>query len=274
MKVRIITSIITLPLLLVVLIVLPPLFTALLMMAMCAVAAYELLWTTGYVRQLRLLIYTMIAAACTALWSYLGSPHGWGLAGIIVFCSVLFGEMLLSKAKLPFSKVALCFAGGLLIPYLLSSIMRLRIMELGQVYVLLPFVMAFMSDTCAYFTGKFLGRHKLAPTISPKKTVEGLFGGLAGAVLGMIIYSLVLMLAFDQRVNFLYAVVYGILGSLASVLGDLTFSVIKRQTGIKDYGKLIPGHGGVLDRFDSMTVVAPVAETLLIILPIAENMHG
>ena len=86
MKVRIITSIITLPLLLVVLIVLPPLFTALLMMAMCAVAAYELLWTTGYVRQLRLLIYTMIAAACTALWSYLGSPHGWGLAGIIVFC--------------------------------------------------------------------------------------------------------------------------------------------------------------------------------------------
>ncbi|MBR0445833.1 MAG: phosphatidate cytidylyltransferase [Oscillospiraceae bacterium] len=274
MKVRIITSIITLPLLLVVLIVLPPLFTALLMMAMCAVAAYELLWSTGYVRQLRLLIYTMIAAAGTALWSYLGSPHGWGLAGIIVFGSVLYGEMLLSKAKLPFSKVALCFVGGLLIPYLLSSIMRLRIMELGRVYVLLPFVMAFMSDTCAYFTGRFLGRHKLAPTISPKKTVEGLFGGMAGAVLGMIIYSLVLMLAFDQRVNFLYAIVYGVLGSLASVLGDLTFSVIKRQTGIKDYGKLIPGHGGVLDRFDSMTVVAPVAETLLIILPIAENIHG
>lgn len=274
MKVRIITSIITLPLLLVVLIVLPPLFTALLMMAMCAVAAYELLWSTGYVRQLRLLIYTMIAAAGVALWSYFGSPQGWGLAGILLFCSVLYGEMLLSKAKLPFSKVALCFVGGLLIPYLLSSIMRLRIMELGRVYVLLPFVMAFMSDTCAYFTGRFLGRHKLAPTISPKKTVEGMFGGLAGAVLGMIIYSLVLMLGFDQRVNFLYAIVYGVLGSLASVLGDLTFSVIKRQTGIKDYGKLIPGHGGVLDRFDSMTLVAPVAETLLIILPIAENMHG
>lgn len=274
MKLRILTSVVALPLLLVVLIVLPPLFTGLLMMAMCAVAAYELLWSTGYVRQIRLLIYTMVAAAGVALWSLLGSPHGWGLAGILAFCGILFGEMLISKAKLPFSKVAICVVGGLLIPYLLCSIMRLRMMELGRVYVLLPFVIAFMSDTCAYFTGMLLGKHKLAPTISPKKTVEGLFGGVAGAVLGMMIYCLVLMLGFDQRVNFLLAIVYGTLGSLASVLGDLTFSVIKRQTGIKDYGKLIPGHGGVLDRFDSMTVVAPMAEALLIILPIAEKING
>lgn len=274
MKARIITSIITLPLLLIVLIVLPPLFTALLMMAMCAVAAYELLWGTGYIRQIRLLIYTMIAAACVALWSYFGSPHGWGLAGILLFSSALFGEMLLSKAKLPFSKVVFCFVGGLLIPYLLCSIVHLRMMELGRVYVLLPFTLAFMSDTCAYFTGMLLGKHKLAPTISPKKTVEGMFGGIAGAVLGMMIFGLVLMLAFDQRVNFLFAIVYGVLGSLASVLGDLTFSVIKRQTGIKDYGKIIPGHGGVLDRFDSMTVVAPLAEALLIMIPIAEKING
>ncbi len=274
MKLRIITAVVLLPLLLIVLIVLPPLFTALLMMGVCAVAAYELLWSTGHVRQIRLLIYTMLSGALVALWSYLGSPHGWGLAGVLLFSSILFTEMLLSKAKLPFSKVAICLAGGLLIPYLLCSIMRLRMMELGRVYVLMPFVIAFMSDTCAYFVGKFLGRHKLAPTISPKKTIEGLFGGIAGAVLGMMIYCLVLMLGFDQRVNFLLAIVYGMLGSLASVLGDLTFSVIKRQTGIKDYGKLIPGHGGVLDRFDSMTVVAPLAEALLIILPIAENMNG
>lgn len=274
MKARIITSIITLPLLLIVLIVLPPLFTALLMMAMCAVAAYELLWSTGYVRQIRLLIYGMVAAACVALWSYFGSPHEWGLAGILLFSSVLFGEMLLSKAKLPFSKVVYCFVGGLLIPYLLCSIVHLRTMELGRVYVLLPFTLAFMSDTCAYFTGMLLGKHKLAPTISPKKTVEGMFGGIAGAVLGMMVFGLVLMLAFDQRVNFLFAIVYGVLGSLASVLGDLTFSVIKRQTGIKDYGKLIPGHGGVLDRFDSMTVVAPLTEALLIIIPIAEKING
>lgn len=274
MKIRIITSIVTLPLLLLVLIVLPPLFTALLMMAMCAVAAYELLWTTGYVRQIRLLVYTMAAAACVALWCYLGSSHGWGLVGILLFSGILFGEMLASGAKLPFSKVLTCLAGGLLIPYLLCSIVRLRIMDLGNVYVLLPFVIAFMSDTCAYFVGKLLGRHKLAPTISPKKTVEGMFGGIAGAVLGMMIFGLVLMLGFDQRVNFLYAVVYGILGSLASVLGDLTFSVIKRQTDIKDYGKIIPGHGGVLDRFDSMTMVAPLAEALLIILPFAETING
>ena len=274
MKLRIITSIVALPLLLLVLIVLPPFFTSLLLMAACAVAVYELLWNTGYVRQGRLLVETMLAAVGTALWSYLGSPHGWGVAGILLFSSVLFGEMLISKAKLPFSKVSLCFVGGLLIPYLLCSIVRIRMMELGSVYVLLPFLLAFMSDTCAYFTGRFLGRHKLAPNISPKKTVEGMFGGMAGAVFGMMIYCLVLMLAFDQRVDFLFAIVYGVLGSLASVLGDLTFSVIKRQTGIKDYGKIIPGHGGVLDRFDSITVVAPLAEALLIILPIAESIHG
>ena len=274
MKIRIITSIITLPLLIVVLAVLPPIFTALLLMAMCAVAAYELLWTTGYIRQIRLLIYTMAAAVGTGLWSYLGSPHGWGLAGILLFSCILFGEMLFSQAKLPFTKVALCFAGGLLVPYLLCSIVRLRVMENGGIYVLLPFAIAFMSDSCAYFVGLLLGKHKLAPNISPKKTVEGMFGGIAGAVLGMMIFGLVLMLCFNLRVNFLFAIVYGVLGSLGSVMGDLTFSVIKRQTGIKDYGKVIPGHGGVLDRFDSMTVVAPLTEALLILIPIAEKING
>ena len=114
----------------------------------------------------------------------------------------------------------------------------------------------------------------IAPSISPKKTVEGFFGGIAGGILGMMIFGLVLYVFFDLRVNFLYAVIYGALGSLASVLGDLTFSVIKRQTGIKDYGNLIPGHGGVLDRFDSISIVGPLTEILLIILPFVENTHG
>ena len=122
--------------------------------------------------------------------------------------------------------------------------------------------------------GVFFGKHKLAPSISPKKTVEGLFGGIAAAIFGMMIFGLVLSLGFSLRVNYLIAIFYGVLGSLASVMGDLTFSVIKRQAGIKDYGNLIPGHGGILDRFDSMTIVAPLTEALLIILPFAEKMNG
>ena len=92
---------------------------------------------------------------------------------------------------------------------------------------------------------------------------------MIGAIVGMVIYCLILKTYFGFSVNYLYAVIYGLIGSVAAVFGDLSFSAIKRQTGIKDYGNLIPGHGGILDRFDSMTVVAPLAEALLILLPVA-----
>ena len=105
--------------------------------------------------------------------------------------------------------------------------------------------------------------------ISPKKTIEGLVGGVITAIFGVVIYCVILRFAFDFEVNWIYVPIYGLLGSLAGVFGDLCFSVIKRQTGIKDYGNLIPGHGGILDRFDSVTIVAPLAEVLLLILPLA-----
>ena len=124
-----------------------------------------------------------------------------------------------------------------------------------------------MSDTGAYFTGYFLGKHKLAPVISPKKTVEGLIGGVFGAIVGVVAYALAMKFYLGFAVNYYYIPVYGILGSFGAVLGDLCFSVIKRQTGIKDYGNLIPGHGGILDRFDSMVVVAPLVEVLMLYIP-------
>lgn len=274
MKTRILASVALLPLLLIVLIALPPLYTAILLGAMCAIAAYELLWGTGLVKHYRLVGYTMFVATFVGIWCYFGNPYIWGYAAILLFAILLFCEMLISKAKLPFEKVLVCLAGGILVPYLLCSIVRIRTMELGAYYVLLPFVLAFLSDTGAYFVGVFMGKHKLCPNISPKKTVEGFVGGIVGAIVGVMIFGLVLSLAFDLKVNFLYGLVYGVVGSVVSVLGDLTFSVIKRQSGIKDYGNLIPGHGGILDRFDSMTIVGPVTEALLIILPFAEIVHG
>ena len=274
MKTRVLAAAVLLPLLLIVLIALPPIVAGILLALACAVGAYELLWGTRLVKHLRLIAYTMVAAAVTGIWCYLGCPYGFGLAASLVFCSLLWGEMLISKAKLRFEKVLVCIAGGMIIPFLLSAIIRIRNMELGAFYVLLPFLLSFTSDSGAYFAGIYLGKHKLAPSISPKKTVEGLFGGIAAAIFGMMIFSLVLSLGFGYKVNYVIAIVYGILGSLASVLGDLTFSVIKRQAGIKDYGNLIPGHGGILDRLDSMTIVAPLTEALLIILPFAEKFNG
>ena len=117
--------------------------------------------------------------------------------------------------------------------------------------------------------GTLFGKHKLCPIISPKKTVEGLIGGLVLAVVGMVVYGLILQFGFKFKVNYFYVVIYGLLGALGGVFGDLSFSVIKRQTGIKDYGHLIPGHGGILDRFDSVIVVAPLVEALLLLMPMA-----
>ena len=119
----------------------------------------------------------------------------------------------------------------------------------------------------AYFVGCRYGKHKLAPVISPNKSVEGVFGGILFAVVGMLLYSLIMQLGFHFRVNYAYVILYGVVGSICGVFGDLCFSVIKRQTGLKDYGNLIPGHGGVLDRFDSMIVVGPAIELMLELLP-------
>ena len=140
--------------------------------------------------------------------------------------------------------------------------------SIGRYMVLVPFIAAVLNDTGGYFAGMFFGRHKLAPVISPKKTIEGVIGGAAASVLGMLIYALVMGLGFGMQVNYFYAILFGLASAGGSVFGDLCFSVIKRQTGIKDYGTLFPGHGGVLDRFDSIVFVGAAMELLLEVMPV------
>lgn len=285
MKTRILSAAALVPVLLVFLIWLPKVYTVILFALICAIAAYELLFGTGLVKQIRLVAYSVIAAAAISFWSFYGitcinlyplantiiytMEYPWGLAGILVFTAILFGELLLSKGKLPVKSLALCFVAGVIVPYLLCAVVRIFAMQQGRFLVYIPFIAAFMSDTAAYFVGKYFGKHKLAPVISPKKTVEGLLGGFAGATVSMLIYGLILQLACGLSVNYWYALIYGILGSAAGVFGDLSFSAIKRQVGIKDYGNLIPGHGGILDRFDSVIVVAPLMELLFLLIPMA-----
>lgn len=269
MKIRIIAAVALLPLLLIVLIVLPAVFTAVLVGLMCALAAYELLWATSLVKETRLVIYTCVMAFLVSGWSYFSSGYVAALLGVIAFTAILFAELMFSREKPAFEKIAMCLAAGLLIPFLLSALVRLRSGYNGSFYVLIPFLLAFVSDSGAYFAGSFMGKHKLAPEISPKKTVEGVVGGVVAAILGMLIYCLILDLAFGFTVRYLNAAAYGVIGALAGVFGDLCYSAVKRQVGIKDFGNLIPGHGGILDRFDSMTMIAPLTEALLILLPVA-----
>ena len=171
--------------------------------------------------------------------------------------------------QLGFDKLAISLVAGVVLPLLLGALVRIQSWEKGRFFILIPFVMAFLSDTGAYFAGLRFGKNKLAPVISPKKTIEGVIGGVVGAILGMLLFSLILDAFFKLEINYYAALLYGVAGSCAAVFGDLCFSVVKRQTGIKDYGNLIPGHGGILDRFDSMMIVAPLAEILLLLVPLA-----
>ena len=108
----------------------------------------------------------------------------------------------------------------------------------------------------------FFGRHKLAPVVSPKKTVEGAVGGVIGGAVLALIAALIMNSTLKLGLPLWAAVVLGAVGAMLGEIGDLSFSIIKRQTGIKDYGHIFPGHGGVLDRFDSVIFVAPFAEFL------------
>ena len=235
---------------------------------MAAVGSYELLYRTGLQKNLRLNVYSAVMACLVVLWSALGCHYAAALIGILLYYVVLFAEMMLSHLKLAFKDAMICMISGVVMPFLLSALVRIVYMEKGRFLILIPFIMAFLSDTGAYFVGVTCGKHKMAPIISPKKSWEGFFGGIATAMLGMVIYALVMRYAFGSAVNYVAAVLYGLLGALGAVFGDLTLSVVKRQVGLKDYGNLIPGHGGILDRFDSVLITAPLAEALLLLLPI------
>lgn len=270
MKKRIISAAILVPILFLLALAAPVIAASLVMSALMAIAAYELLYRTGLVKRPRLVIYSCIMAAAVCMWSYFGAIHSYFVILLIVFFALMFSEMMLDHIKVHFEDLSMCFVAGLLIPYMLSSLIRILNMDIGRYVILIPFVVAFMSDAGAYFIGLKFGRHKLAPVVSPNKTIEGALGGIVFAVVSMLLYALIIdLLPGNLRVNYGLALLYGFAGSLLGIFGDLCFSIVKRQTGIKDYGNLIPGHGGVLDRFDSLTLVAPAMEVLLLLLPMA-----
>lgn len=268
MKTRIIAGAAIVVVLLAVLFLAPAWLSMIFVGIMSAVASYELLWGTGLVKHIRLNIYSAVLAFLVAVWSYFGCPYSAALIAVLLYTVLLFGEMLFAGLQLQGKDVMTCLASGMLLPFLLSSLIRIACMQQGKLLLGIPFIMAFFSDTGAYFIGVLFGKHKMAPLVSPKKSWEGFFGGIAVAVLGMVLYGVILQQVCNWQINHFVMILYGILGALGGVFGDLSLSVIKRQTGVKDYGNLIPGHGGILDRFDSVLITAPLTEALLLILPL------
>lgn len=151
-------------------------------------------------------------------------------------------------------------------PVMLTFIYLTRCLENGVYLVWLIFVSSWVCDTCAYLVGKSIGKHKMTPKLSPKKSVEGAIGGIVGAAGVGYLYGLILQNMGMMEVTnlFIYAIIAGI-GAIISQIGDLAASAIKRNYDIKDYGHLIPGHGGILDRFDSVIFTAPIVYYLSVL---------
>lgn len=204
--------------------------------------------------------------------AYIGYAAALGVDAVIWFgredliLAVLTAAFLLMMAVYVFSypklhapQITPAFFGLIYVAVMLSFIYRTRVSADGAYTVWLIYISAWGSDTCAYLVGRAIGKHKMTPVLSPKKSVEGAVGGIAGAALIGAVYAMIFkeqLTAFSDPV--VACAVIGACGSLISMVGDLAASAVKRDFGIKDYGKLIPGHGGIMDRFDSIIFTAPV----------------
>ena len=163
-----------------------------------------------------------------------------------------------SKRNEAFNNWAWTIAGVLYVAFMLSYWLNLRYLDYGRYWVYLAMLTTFANDTGAFFIGRAKGKHKLAITISPSKTWEGVIGGLFSAILGIIIMTTIFNLISPLSLEYWQVIPLGFSVSFFAQFGDLVESLLKRNMGTKESGKLLPGHGGILDRFDSLLFVGPV----------------
>ena len=195
---------------------------------------------------------------CLIYYIYLGRDFNLTTA-VGIFILVVFFLMMVPvfNTKRNFVDIALTILPCFYVGVFFSFILLLSDMENGRYFVWLIFISSWGCDTLAYYFGRYLGSHKLIPTVSPKKTVEGAIGGLIGSILGCTLYGYIIA-QFGVVVPLYHYMIIGLLGGIFGQCGDLVASSIKRYTGVKDYSNLIPGHGGILDRFDSILLVSVV----------------
>ena len=264
MKQRILVAVVGVPLLLFVLVVAPDWATMALLCLLSVIGAHELLSAVcGVEKARRWFGLAAMMGVFSVLSVYFSQQRFAGmivafLAATVVLLFVYAVVEYGGAHPMTFEGICTVLMGGVAIPMALSCLLRLRMLPYGGGMVMVPLVAAFCSDSAALFAGMACGKHKLAPHVSPKKTVEGAIGGLVGGMAGMVIFRIIFTLCTTQQLHIGWCVLIGLVGAVMGQLGDLSFSLVKRQYGIKDYGRLLPGHGGVLDRFDSVVFAAPV----------------
>lgn len=229
----------------------------------CLLATYEIFTVTRVVRHRGLEIAALCFAAVAPFFNRMNG--GWVFVLSLLFVLALVAMLIRYHESVSIDKIAIVFLLTVLVCVSLSCLSYLRMMgdaraSDGLFYVFLALIMAWFSDIGAYFVGTFFGKHKLCPRISPKKTVEGLIGGIVSAVLFSLfagwIYEVPIM-SGTVGVSYGEILVLALICTPLSVVGDLFASLIKRRCGVKDFGNFFPGHGGVMDRFDSLLFVFP-----------------
>ncbi len=241
--------------------------------AICVIATHELN-NAVKLKNKPVMVLSLVASAAVPFYYEFGEYlQGFGLNLkaeylVCLYIIALCIFMLFEYENTKFSHIATVIIGSLGVPFAITRLMYFRDIHKafpeqdynenhGLFLILFAMFCAWMTDVMAYFVGSFLGKHKLCPNISPKKTVEGAVGGVVGCVIAtVILYSVFTNLIFETKENnYLAVILMTVFLSIISMCGDLTASVIKRNFGIKDFGKLIPGHGGIMDRFDSLIFV-------------------
>ena len=273
MKLRIISGVLG-SLLLVVALALNKMFPILIniMVSLAAlVCVIELLTARGVIKNLKLSVPPMVFAV---LFPILLSSVWWPILTYL-FVLAMFAVLIFWHDEIPFADVAFTFSTTALVLLGMGSIIILCDQNRTHTgfYVTMSLVIPWVADAGAYFMGTFFGKHKLCPNISPKKTVEGAVGGVVFGIIGAAVDALVFQLLFStqsgrEEIHYVNLIIVALLGALVSIVGDLCFSIIKRSCHVKDYGNVIPGHGGMLDRCDSVIFAAPLLLVFVQYFPI------
>lgn len=238
-------------------------------------AVYEITTALGLAKKYILLIPSLLLSGAIPMIQLASLPELLLLQQLAYFTYtvVIFSSLIFYHKTITFRELGVIYSMALLIPTALKTLISLRAFggPHGMFYVIIAIFSAWIADTGAYFAGSMWGKHKLCPEISPKKTIEGVVGGFVLNITAMLVFGYIFHAIYYQysvNISYLSLFLIGFFGTIMSILGDLSFSLIKRSCHIKDFGEIIPGHGGILDRFDSVIFEAPFVFLFVQIMPI------
>ena len=276
MKTRTITSVfillVTIPIILLSKYIIYPIALS----ALAVMATYEILHAIGVEKNWYLSVPAYILAGVFPFASYFVTDESsftylLTIAALIyIYMIYTMGVSVFSKGQTSFKIISEVLLSVTYVVVSFSSLSMIRYIdkEIGLYKLILVFIVSWVCDCMAYVVGSLIGKHKLIPEISPNKTIEGAIGGVVSAVAAYMLFGLILDLAIpNMKVNYIVLAVFGLVLAVVSQLGDLIASLIKREHNIKDYGKLLPGHGGIMDRFDSIMAVSTILLILSIVFP-------